>query len=309
MPRPLSETRQPPSASNVTSILVASPAIASSTELSTTSYTRWCRPDGPVEPMYMPGRSRTGSRPLSTVMSLAVYATRGAFLVGVRGGVRFTPTRGRNPAKVLVRTPKPLSSLYQTTPAGPAFPGAIFALFSARVARSVPRSARAARARHRGPEARPPAPRARLRDSAAACRAVRCRPSRAARRRAGRSGGSGVPARARPGSPIRRRGPRARRARASRDRRSPRLGSHAAAGARPVDAPAGAWSRRLLDAAVPHADSAIGMDGVRDRRRGRDQRLALRELGDECLGSRRIELAEDVIEEEYRLGTGNLRAH
>ena len=37
MPRPLSVTRHPPSARSVTSMRVASPAIASSTELSTTS--------------------------------------------------------------------------------------------------------------------------------------------------------------------------------------------------------------------------------------------------------------------------------
>src|SRR5712692_9077541 len=126
MPRPLSDTRQPPSASNVTSILVASPAIASSTELSTTSYTRWCSPDGPVDPMYMPGRSRTGSRPLSTVMSLAVYATRHAFLVWVGKARR----RGRDPAKVLVRTPKSSLLVYQTTPAEPRCQGVFRALFT-----------------------------------------------------------------------------------------------------------------------------------------------------------------------------------
>src|SRR5581483_855541 len=47
--------------------------MASSTELSTTSQMRWCRPLGPVDPMYMPGRLRTGSRPLRTVRSLAPY--------------------------------------------------------------------------------------------------------------------------------------------------------------------------------------------------------------------------------------------
>ena len=51
---------------------VARPAMASSTELSTTSQTRWCRPVGPVEPMYMPGPLRTGSRPSRTVMSSSV---------------------------------------------------------------------------------------------------------------------------------------------------------------------------------------------------------------------------------------------
>ena len=46
--------------------------MASSTALSTTSQTRWCRPVGPVDPMYIPGRFRTGSRPSRTVMSLGV---------------------------------------------------------------------------------------------------------------------------------------------------------------------------------------------------------------------------------------------
>src|SRR6188472_1866033 len=34
---------------------------------------RWWRPREPVEPMYIPGRRRTGSRPSRTVMSFAVY--------------------------------------------------------------------------------------------------------------------------------------------------------------------------------------------------------------------------------------------
>ena len=41
------------------------------------------------------------------------------------GRVRFAPTRGWNPAKLLVRTPKPLSSVYQTTSPGTAFPEVI----------------------------------------------------------------------------------------------------------------------------------------------------------------------------------------
>ncbi len=73
MPRPSSATRIPPSARTVTSIWVQKPAIASSTALSTTSQTRWWRPVGPVEPMYIPGRFRTGSRPSRTVMFSAVY--------------------------------------------------------------------------------------------------------------------------------------------------------------------------------------------------------------------------------------------
>ena len=67
-------TWTPPSARSITPTLVAKPAIASSTELSTTSQIRWCRPRSPVEPMYMPGRLRTASRPSSTVMDLALYS-------------------------------------------------------------------------------------------------------------------------------------------------------------------------------------------------------------------------------------------
>ncbi len=50
------------------------PAMASSTELSTTSQMRWCSPFSPVEPMYMPGRLRTGSSPDRTDIWLALYA-------------------------------------------------------------------------------------------------------------------------------------------------------------------------------------------------------------------------------------------
>src|SRR5919106_2747817 len=73
MPLPSSTTSTPPSARRVTEILVQWPAMASSTELSTTSQTRWCRPRGPVVPMYIPGRRRTASRPSRTVMSEASY--------------------------------------------------------------------------------------------------------------------------------------------------------------------------------------------------------------------------------------------
>src|SRR5262249_52061757 len=54
---------------------VAKPANASSTELSTTSYTRWCRPISPVDPMYIAGRRRTASRPSSTLMLLESYTS------------------------------------------------------------------------------------------------------------------------------------------------------------------------------------------------------------------------------------------
>src|SRR5579863_1701404 len=47
--------------------------MASSTELSATSQTRWCRPSSPVEPMYIAGRLRTASRPPRTLMEVASY--------------------------------------------------------------------------------------------------------------------------------------------------------------------------------------------------------------------------------------------
>src|SRR6187431_796134 len=74
MPEPLSVIVTDVSGWMVISIVLARPAMASSTALSITSYASWCSPRGPVEPMYMPGRSRTGSRPSRTVMSFAVYA-------------------------------------------------------------------------------------------------------------------------------------------------------------------------------------------------------------------------------------------
>src|SRR5690606_40212639 len=54
-------------------------------ELSTTSQMRWWRPRGPVEPMYMPGRSRTASRPSRTVMSFAAYVSRVAVTTLLQG--------------------------------------------------------------------------------------------------------------------------------------------------------------------------------------------------------------------------------
>src|SRR2546429_387622 len=47
--------------------------MASSTELSTTSQTRWCKPISPVEPMYIAGRRRTASRPPRTLIDFASY--------------------------------------------------------------------------------------------------------------------------------------------------------------------------------------------------------------------------------------------
>src|SRR5881397_3641791 len=60
MPRPSSTTVIALSWWIVTAILVENPASASSTELSTTSYTRWCSPRADTDPMYIAGRRRTG---------------------------------------------------------------------------------------------------------------------------------------------------------------------------------------------------------------------------------------------------------
>src|SRR5689334_2375234 len=57
--------------------------MASSTELSTISQTRWCSPAEPTPPIYIPGRLRTGSSPSRTVMSLAVYVV--AMIEGLIG--------------------------------------------------------------------------------------------------------------------------------------------------------------------------------------------------------------------------------
>ena len=73
IPLPLSVTVTDPFFSRRTSIELHRPAIASSTELSTTSQTKWCNPLGPVEPMYIAGLFRTASRPSKTFMSLESY--------------------------------------------------------------------------------------------------------------------------------------------------------------------------------------------------------------------------------------------
>src|SRR5664279_3242344 len=97
MPRPLSRTRTPSSSSRVTSMRSQWPASASSTELSTTSWTRWCRPRSDVDPMYMPGRLRTASRPSSTWMELPVYSCLVAFCgLAVTDNVTFLAARVRH---------------------------------------------------------------------------------------------------------------------------------------------------------------------------------------------------------------------
>src|SRR3984885_4352196 len=73
MPRPLSITVTLLSSCTVTLISSQKPAMASSTELSATSQTRWWRPISPVEPMYIAGRLRTASIPPRTLMEVASY--------------------------------------------------------------------------------------------------------------------------------------------------------------------------------------------------------------------------------------------
>ena len=72
MPRPLSSTVTDPSGLSWIRMRSQWPASASSIALSDTSNTMWCRPEpSSVSPMYMPGRLRTASRPLSTLIELA----------------------------------------------------------------------------------------------------------------------------------------------------------------------------------------------------------------------------------------------
>src|SRR5699024_11846689 len=74
IPRPSSVTSTPPSSMRRTMTLEACPAMASSTELSTTSQIRWCKPRGPVEPIYIPRRLRTASKPSRIVIDPALYS-------------------------------------------------------------------------------------------------------------------------------------------------------------------------------------------------------------------------------------------
>src|ERR1700677_2052417 len=79
MPRPLSITVTLLSSCTDTLISSQKPAMASSTELSTTSHTRWCNPISPVEPMYIAGRLRTASSPPKTLIEVASYLCPAAF--------------------------------------------------------------------------------------------------------------------------------------------------------------------------------------------------------------------------------------
>src|SRR5262249_22090442 len=89
MPRPLSMTViASPFLCRVTVMESAWPLRYSSTELSTISQTRWCRPLESVEPMYMLGRLRTGSRPSRTVMEDSAVYRLGAVAEDISGQPR-----------------------------------------------------------------------------------------------------------------------------------------------------------------------------------------------------------------------------
>src|SRR5262245_2712432 len=85
MPRPLSVTvTASPDLCSVTVIESACPFRYSSTELSTISQMRWWRPLESVEPMYILGRLRTGSRPSSTWIDDSAVYRFGAVAVDIR---------------------------------------------------------------------------------------------------------------------------------------------------------------------------------------------------------------------------------
>ena len=71
IPRPLSRTSTLPSGSRDTSTVLQNPPSASSTALSMISHTQCIKPLASVDPMYMPGRLRTASRPSRTVSASA----------------------------------------------------------------------------------------------------------------------------------------------------------------------------------------------------------------------------------------------
>ena len=74
IPLPLSSTETLLSLWIVTEILSQWPSRASSTLLSTSSYTRWWSPSTPVLPMYIDGTFRTASSPSSIFMLSAPYS-------------------------------------------------------------------------------------------------------------------------------------------------------------------------------------------------------------------------------------------
>src|SRR5262245_46773486 len=91
MPRPLSITEIELSVWMVTVISSQKPASASSTALSTTSNTMWCRPvPSELSPMYIPGRLRTASRPFRTLIESEPYSELGRCFSGSGASVSAT---------------------------------------------------------------------------------------------------------------------------------------------------------------------------------------------------------------------------
>ena len=74
IPRPSSLTSAEPSGCKVTMIFLHDPASASSIALSTISQRQCINPRPSFDPMYIPGRLRTASKPSKTARFLAVYA-------------------------------------------------------------------------------------------------------------------------------------------------------------------------------------------------------------------------------------------
>src|SRR3989442_4577797 len=90
MPRRLSGTDMDWSVGRVRMTWPKKPASASSTELSTTSKTMWCKPvPSEVSPIYMPGRLRTASRPFRTLMASEPYS----LALGLRFAAKSDPHR------------------------------------------------------------------------------------------------------------------------------------------------------------------------------------------------------------------------
>src|SRR3954468_1022376 len=88
MPRPLSSTETELSVWMVTTISSQNPARASSTALSTTSNTMWCKPvPSEVSPMYMPGRLRTASSPFRTLIESEPYSELASGLAELASGL------------------------------------------------------------------------------------------------------------------------------------------------------------------------------------------------------------------------------
>src|SRR6266478_2034027 len=102
MPRPLSSTEMELSVWIVTTISSQKPASASSTELSTTSNTMWCRPvPSDVSPMYMPGRLRTASRPFRTLIASEPYPLASGRCLS--GSPTLNPHRHHHILEILLR--------------------------------------------------------------------------------------------------------------------------------------------------------------------------------------------------------------